>query len=111
MGPNGDAPVTRKDLEEHLEDFRRQIVKQISETIGEMMEARFREIDQRFTERLHDTETKLLKAFFQYQEHTDVRMRKMSADISNMDTASDLRLNNLEHRVVELERKWLESGR
>ncbi|MDP8981544.1 MAG: hypothetical protein M3O35_13255 [Acidobacteriota bacterium] len=52
-----------------------------------------------------------LKAFYQYQEHSDVRMRKMSADISNMDTASDLRINNLERRVIEIERKFLDSGR
>ena len=38
-------------------------------------------------------------------------MRKMSADISNMDTASDLRINNLERRVIEIERKILDSGR
>ena len=65
---------------------------------------------EQFAERLHDTETRLLKAFYQYQEHSDVRMRKMSADISNMDTASDLRINNLERRVIEIERKILDSG-
>ena len=37
-------------------------------------------------------------------------MRKMSANISNMDTASDLRLHNLERRVIEIERKILESA-
>lgn len=68
-------------------------------------------IVEQLAQQLHDTETKLLRAFFQYQEHADVRMRKMSADISNMDTTSDLRLNNLERRVNELERKMLESGR
>jgi hypothetical protein len=103
MGPNGNTPVTRADLEE----FRRELISQISE----MLNIRFRQSTEQFTEQLHDTETKLLKAFFQYQEHTDVRMRKMTADISNMDTASDLRLNNLERRVIELERKMLESGR
>ena len=44
-----------------------------------------------------------------YQEHSDVRMRKMSADISNMDSASDLGLNNLERRVTEIERRILDS--
>ncbi|HTU34757.1 MAG TPA: hypothetical protein VMF66_13230 [Candidatus Acidoferrum sp.] len=107
METNGNTPVTRADLEE----FRRELVRQISETVSEMLDVRFRESKERLTEQLHDTETRLLKAFFQYQEHTDVRMRKMSADISNMDTASDLRLNNLERRVIDLERKMLESGR
>jgi len=76
-----------------------------------MMDTRFHQIDEQFTERLHDTETRLLNAFYPYQEPSDVRMRKMSADISNMDTASDLRLNNIERRVIELERKILDSGR
>ena len=103
MEGNGNTPVTRSDLQE----FKRELVSQI----GEMMDTRFHQIDEQFTERLHDTETRLLKAFYQYQEHSDVRMRKMSADISNMDTASDLRLNNLERRVIELERKLLDGGR
>jgi len=114
MEGNGNAPVTRADLEE----FRGELVKQI----GELMDARIRQseeqfaerflhTEEQFTERLHDAETRLLKAFYQYQEHSDVRMRKMSADISNMDTASDLRLNNLERRVIEIERKILDTGR
>ena len=114
MEGNGNAPVTRADLAE----FRGELVRQI----GELMDARIRQSEERFaerflhteeqfTERLHDAETRLLKAFYQYQEHSDVRMRKMSADISNMDTASDLRLNNLERRVIEIERKILDTGR
>ena len=67
-------------------------------------------MDKRMDERLHDTETKLLRAFFQYQEHAAVPMRKMSADISNMDTARDLRLNNLERRVIEVERRTSKSA-
>jgi hypothetical protein len=103
MEGNGHAPVTRADLEE----FRGELVQQI----GEVMDTRIRQSEERFAERLHDSETRLLKAFYQYQEHSDVRMRKMSADISNMDTASDLRINNLERRVIEIERKILDSGR
>ena len=91
MEANGNTPVTRWDLQ------------QFKQELTEML-------DERFAERLHDSETRLLRAFYQFQEHSDVRMRKMSADISNMDTASDLRLNNLERRVIELERKILESG-
>ena len=103
MEGNGNAPITRADLEE----FRRELVTQISEHLAE----RLQHTEEQFAERIHDAETRLLKAFYQYQEHSDVRMRKMSADISNMDTASDLRINNLERRVIEIERKILDSGR
>ena len=107
MESNGNAPVTRADLEEFREGFKHELVKEI----GEVIDARIRQSEEQFAERLHDSHTRLLKAFYQYQEHSDVRMRKMSADISNMDTASDLRLNNLERRVIEIERRILDSGR
>ena len=117
MEGNGNAPVTRADLEEHLQGFKRELVQQIGEVIDtrirqseEQFDTRISQSEEQFAERLHDSETKLLKAFYQYQEHSDVRMRKMSADISNMDTASDLRINNLERRVIEIERKILDSG-
>ena len=87
MEGNGNSPVTRADLEEHLHGFKRELVKEI----GEFMDTRIRQSEEKFAERLHDSETKLLKAFYQYQEHSDVRMRKMSADISNK---SFERMNN-----------------
>ncbi len=67
MAGNGDTPATRADLQE----LKRELVSQI----GEMMDKRFHQIAEQFTERLHDTETRLLKAFYQDREHSDVRMR------------------------------------
>jgi molybdopterin-guanine dinucleotide biosynthesis protein A len=56
-------------------------------------------------EALRETETKLLKAFFQYQEVVNIRLHKLTTDVSNIDTSSDLRFNNLEQRVVQLEKR------
>jgi hypothetical protein len=56
---------------------------------------------------LHETETKLLTAFFQYQEHADVKLRKLTADLSNLDASADLRMNNLEQRVIQIEKRLL----
>jgi molybdopterin-guanine dinucleotide biosynthesis protein A len=56
-------------------------------------------------EALHETETKLLSAFFQYQEHSSFRFQKITADVSNINASSDLRINNLEQRVVQLEKR------
>ncbi len=118
MEGNGSAPVTRADLEAFGGELVKQIgdvvdtrIRQSEEKLGEQFALRFQHTEEQFVEGLHDAETRLLKAFYQYQEHSDVRMRKMSADISNMDTASDLRLNNLERRVIEIERRILDSGR
>jgi len=67
-------------------------------------------VEHRLTQRLHETETKLLGAFFGYQEHWEVRFRRISADVSNINSASELRINNLEQRVIELEKRLLLGG-
>jgi hypothetical protein len=54
---------------------------------------------------LHEVETKLLGAFFQYQEHANIRFQKITADVANINASSDLRLNNLEQRVIQLEKR------
>ena len=61
-------------------------------------------------EALHEMETRLLRAFFQYQEHTEIKFRKLSADVSNVNVSAELRLNNLEHRVVEIEKRLMLGG-
>lgn len=60
------------------------------------------------SEQLAEMETKLLSAFFTYQEHAEVKFRKMSADVSNVNASSELRLNNLEKRVIDIEKRlWM----
>ena len=60
------------------------------------------------SEQLAEMETKLLSAFFTYQEHAEVKFRKMSADVSNVSASSELRLNNLEKRVIDIEKRlWM----
>ena len=61
-------------------------------------------------EALHEMETRLLRAFFQYQEHAEIKFRKMSADVSNVNTSSELRLNNLEERVGAIEKRLMLGG-
>ena len=76
----------------------------VDERIGEMETRLKAYVD----EQLHELETKLLSAFFSYQERADVRFRKMEADISNINASSKLLLDNLEKRVLELEKRvWM----
>ena len=63
------------------------------------------EILEAMREALHETETKLLGAFFQYQEHSGFRFQKITADVANINASSDLRLNNLEQRIVQIEKR------
>ena len=53
----------------------------------------------------HETETRLLEALFQHQEDFNARLEKLSADLSDFNTASELRFNNLEQRIVQLEKR------
>lgn len=56
---------------------------------------------------LHETETRFVRAFFLCQEHTGIKFGKLTADVPNIDTAAELRLTNLESRVVEIEKRNL----
>ena len=77
-----DKPVTQKQLREALDSQKTEIL-----------------------EALRETETKLVGAFFQYQEHSSFRFQKITADVSNINASSDLRINNLEQRVIQLEKR------
>ncbi|MDQ2843934.1 MAG: hypothetical protein M3Y72_23430 [Acidobacteriota bacterium] len=53
-------------------------------------------------ERTHDAETRLLRAFADYNENAAVRFRKLEADTSNINTSTTVRLGELEKQVTEL---------
>ena len=60
-------------------------------------------MEARIAERIHDTETKLLKAFYDWARPVDSRISKTLP-------ALDERLGWVEQRLAELERKNLERG-
>jgi hypothetical protein len=51
----------------------------------EGMEKRLREY---IDERTHDSETRIVRAFGAYQQANGVRMRKIEADVSNVDAST-----------------------
>jgi DNA anti-recombination protein RmuC len=73
--------------------------KQALEAMEGRIAKRFDQID----ERIHDTETKLLKAFYDWARPVDSRIGKTLP-------ALDERLGWVEQRLAELERKNLERG-
>ena len=111
-------PVTRGGLHEALTLQKHEILEEVSQAIrqsesrlkGEILDSIHQsksKLKDEILDSIRQTETALLKAFFAYQEHAEVRMRKMSADVSNVNTASELRLNNLEQRVIQIEKKLM----
>ncbi len=60
-----------------------------------------------FTEKLRDVETKLLGAYFSYQEHERIQFQHLKSDTGNATKAAELRIDNLEQRLLEVERRLL----
>ncbi|MEK7755566.1 MAG: hypothetical protein AAB654_26810 [Acidobacteriota bacterium] len=116
-------PVTRADLDRHkaeLIDAFRAVVQEtvpglvltvVQETVPGLVRAVVQEtVPDLIHAIVQETETKLLSAFFSYQEHAEIKYRKLSADVTNVNAAAELRLGNLESRVIELEKRVLRGG-
>ena len=77
----------------------------------EGMEKRLREyIDERaqalreyIDERTHDSETRIVRAFGAYQESASVRMRKIEADVSNINASTSQQLDAMQSKLLDLE--------
>ncbi len=80
---NGRQPATKKDLLE-LEE----------------------RLEKRFTEALHDTETKLLRAFYSFAEAT----QKHFIDLDRSDSSLRERLGTCENRITEIEKRLNKPG-
>jgi hypothetical protein len=66
----------------------------------EGMEKRLREY---IDERTHDAETRIVRAFGAYQESAGVRMRKIEADVSNIDASTTQQLDAMQSKLLDLE--------
>lgn len=54
-------------------------------------------------EQVFDAETKLLRAFADYNNGATIRFRKLEADVSNIDASSTQRLALVETKLTDLE--------
>jgi hypothetical protein len=59
---------------------------------------------------VHDTETKLLTAFFRWQENGNIKFQRLKADTGNATRELELRLENVEARLEEVEKRYLSGG-
>ena len=81
------APATKKDLAD----------------LREMTKKDLAEMEARLVEQIGDSQTELLRGFEKFQTGNNVRMRKLEADLSNLDTSATMRLASLEERVLDIE--------
>jgi hypothetical protein len=104
-------PVTREDLDRHKAELIDAFRAVVRETVPDLVRAVVLETVPGLVHAIvQETETKLLSAFFTYQEHAEIKYRKLSADVTNVNAAAELRLGNLESRVIELEKRMLRGG-
>jgi chaperonin cofactor prefoldin len=80
---------------EHIDERTQGLENRLREYIDERIQAQREHIDERvqalreyIDERTHDSETRIVRAFGAYQESSSVRMRKIEADVSNINSST-----------------------
>jgi glycosyltransferase A (GT-A) superfamily protein (DUF2064 family) len=111
-----DKPVTRKELLEALStvatkaELQEALAANKSETLKAIADAKTEivaEIRDIVAESVRDSQTEILRAFLVYQDGNDLRVRTVEAKLSNVDTGLSQRVNNVERRLWEIEKKLL----
>ena len=82
--------------ETHLKEYVNQRV-HVAET---RLESQLKEY---IDERTHDAETRLLRGFASFQDANHVRMRKIEADVSNVNASTSGQLESFNKKLLELE--------
>lgn len=86
-----------------IHQLKMELVSEINIAVG----AAEKRIIDHVNERTYDIETKLLRAFANFNGSNDVRMRKIEADASNLNTSSTMRFDFIEARLTTLEAKFI----
>jgi hypothetical protein len=96
------APATRKDLRE----LEQRMSGQMRELEGRMT-GRMRELKDRLSEQMRDMQAELLKAFLPWQDNVRIQFRELEANTGNSVTSIKLRMDVMERRLGEIEKKLL----
>ncbi len=101
------------DLREYLDTMARRADQRdqaLREHIDQREQALREHIDQReqtlreyIDERTHDAETRIVRAFGAYQQANGTRMRKIEADVSNVDSSTTQQMDAFQSKLLELE--------
>ncbi len=67
------------------------------------VEVRIQQLREYIDERTHDSETRIVRAVGAYQESAGVRMRKIEADVSNINASTTQQLDAVQSKLLDLE--------
>jgi len=71
------------------------------------LDGRIAETEGRLIEAVRDAQTEVLRAFERYVGAEQIKFRRLQADLSNVDASTDKRLEIVERRLFEIEKKLL----
>ncbi len=70
-------------------------------------DAGIQQLKEYIDERTHDAETRLLRAFGDYNNSASIRFRKLEADTSNIDASTTQRLGEVEKQLTDFKLRLL----
>ena len=85
----------------------------MDEELNTYLDTMKREIREHIVERTHDAETRIVRAFGAYQQSSGVRLRKIEADLSNLNASTTTQVDTFQAKLLELETRIiaLEGGK
>jgi hypothetical protein len=101
-----DAPATKKDLRD-LEGRMNTEMRELEERIEARLDDRLKATEERLSEQIRDVQTELLKAFLPWQSQVQVQFREIEANTGNSIQAVKMRMDIMERRLLEIEKKLL----
>jgi exonuclease VII large subunit len=109
---NGNQPVTRNELKEELRALEQRfdarldsLEERMIRTFTSLIAKTKTEILEKTQEQVRDAQTELLRGFEAFIKGRDVQFRKLRADFSNLDAATDLRIKAVEDRLWQIEKR------
>src|SRR5271169_3730476 len=88
---------------EGMEKRQREYIDERMLALREYIDERMLALREYIDERTHDSETRIVRAFGAYQESAGVRMRKIEADVSNINSSTSQQLDAVQSKLLDLE--------
>ncbi len=108
-----DAPATKKDLRELAANTKNDLLELAASTkkdlreLEERLDDRLKASEERLSEQIRDVQTELLKAFLPWQSQVQIQFREIEANTGNSIQAVKMRMDVMERRLLEIEKKLL----
>jgi hypothetical protein len=84
-----------------------QLISNVEARLGQSISIMFSEVEERLMERMQDMQTNILRDFSTWAESQTFRLCKLEVDHRTPDDTATQRLANVEHRLLEIEKRLL----